>query len=571
MVHLVPLVDGLSQPVLVTHGGDGSGRLFIVEQSGKVSVWRGSSLLSTPFLDLSDRVVSGGERGLLGLAFHPQYQQNGRFFVNYTRLAGNQLQTVVAEYLVSASNPDTADRDEKVLLEIDQPYNNHNGGMMAFGPDGYLYIATGDGGSSGDPSGNGQDLASLLGKFLRIDIDRGEPYEIPPNNPFVGQAGARPEIWAYGLRNPWRFSFDRITGRLFAGDVGQGAWEEIDVVSRGGNYGWNLLEGTHCYPPGSDCSSVGTILPVSEYGRSDGRSVTGGYVYRGPEAAGPWADYLFGDYSSGTIWKLSEGRGGTWKRTELLRTDLQISSFGEDEAGRLHLLDYRRGGLYRLDFSWRQVFAHAGDGSFAVGRFLSRIILVNRGEERVSGLVRFLDQDGSQAAVSIEGEKTFEHSFAIEPDGSATLETDADTDPAFVGWVEVVADAPFAGQLLFVLEQQDEVAEAGVASSAVADSFVSHVTRQATMGLEPALALANPSDDVSCDATATLIDEGGKTVLEVTLEIGPRQQKALYVSQLGEMPEDFSGTIRIEGTHPVAGTLLTTQRGIHSASLPLVP
>ncbi len=338
-IALEPVVTrGLSNPVLVTHAGGRSGRLFVVEQPGRIRIVANGTLAPAPFLDLSSRVLSGGERGLLGLAFHPDYSRNGRYFVNYTRRPDGD--TVIAEYHVS-TDPNVSERTERVLLVIDQPYANHNGGMIAFGADGFLYIGMGDGGSSGDPENRAQNPQELLGKMLRIDVNRGSPYTIPPDNPFV-DGGGRPEIWALGLRNPWRFSFDRQTHELYAGDVGQNAWEEIDVVRRGGNYGWRLMEGAHCFNPQA-CDRQGLELPVAEYANGSGRcSVTGGYVYRGaaiPRLAGM---YIYGDFCSGEIFGL---RGGT--RRVLLDTRLAISSFGEDEAGEVYVVDHR-GGVYRL-------------------------------------------------------------------------------------------------------------------------------------------------------------------------------------------------------------------------------
>jgi glucose/arabinose dehydrogenase len=339
-IALEPVVtSGLSDPVFVTHAGDGSGRLFVVEQSGRLRIVAGGTLAPAPFLDISTRVLSGGERGLLGLAFHPGYERNRRYFVNYTRRPDGA--TVIAEYHASAADPNVSARVERVLLVIDQPYSNHNGGMIAFGSDGFLYIGMGDGGSGGDPENRAQDRQELLGKMLRIDVNHGAPYTIPPDNPFVG-GGGRPEIWALGLRNPWRFSFDRRTHELWAGDVGQNAWEEIDIIRRGGNYGWRLMEGAHCYNPAL-CDRKGLELPVAEYAHGGGRcSVTGGYVYRGAAIPRLNGMYVYGDYCSGEIFGL---RGAT--RRVLLDTSLSIASFGEDEAGEVYVVDLG-GGVWRL-------------------------------------------------------------------------------------------------------------------------------------------------------------------------------------------------------------------------------
>src|SRR5262245_49284528 len=304
-VVLEPVVTGLAGPVFVTHAGDGSGRLFVLERAGTIRVIDEGGTASL-FLDIRDRVTSGGsEQGLLGLAFHPGFRTNRRFFVNYTRRPDGA--TVIAEYRASMTDPNLADRNEIVLLTVPQPYSNHNGGMIEFGPDGYLYIGMGDGGSSNDPEDRAQNVNELLGKILRIDVDRPasatQLYSSPPTNPFAGAIPGRDEIYAFGFRNPWRFSFDRLTDDLLAGDVGQSAREEIDRVVRGGNYGWRTFEGTRC--TGSDpgpCDPSPFVPPIAEYENAGPRcAVTGGYVYRGSRGSLPSGTYLFGDFCSGEI------------------------------------------------------------------------------------------------------------------------------------------------------------------------------------------------------------------------------------------------------------------------------
>jgi len=339
-IKLQTFVSGLSNPVGMETPRDGTGRLFVLEQTGKIRIIQNGVLLASPFLDLSAKIEVGSERGLLGLTFHPSYAQNGRFFVDYTQRVNGQLQSVIAEYHVSANDPNKADTTETVILVVDQPFDNHNGGQLAFGPDNYLYIAFGDGGSMGDPFGNGQNLGVLLGKILRIDINSGSPYAIPPDNPFVGNPSAKGEIWAYGLRNPWRFSFDRGTRRLFAGDVGQDSWEEVDIIQKGLNYGWNIMEGFHCYNAPT-CNMTGLTLPIAEYSHAEGEAVIGGFVYRGSGISGLRGVYVFGDYVVGTIWGLIQRPGGVWVRGQLLSSGKIISSFGQDTAGELYLVDYR--------------------------------------------------------------------------------------------------------------------------------------------------------------------------------------------------------------------------------------
>jgi len=337
---------GLQKPLFLTHAGDGSPRLYVLEQPGRIRLLEQGVLSSTPFLDLADRVLMDDtERGLLGLAFHPDYRRNGRFFVNYTRQPDGA--TVVAEYR-RGSSPDAASRDERVVLVVMQPESNHNGGMIAFGPDGYLYIGMGDGGAWGDPGNRAQNFNELLGKILRIDVDHGDPYAIPADNPFAREGG-RPEIYAVGMRNPWRFSFDRESGGLWVADVGQKKWEEVDLVTRGGNYGWRVMEGAHCYNPAVACPTAGFALPVMEYGHEEGRcSIIGGYVYRGRAIPALRGAYVSGDFCSGEVFAFRKSEGGeATGPTVLLKTGFRISSFGQDAEGELYVFDLG-GGIYRL-------------------------------------------------------------------------------------------------------------------------------------------------------------------------------------------------------------------------------
>lgn len=347
-IRLAQVATGIAAPTDIQNARDGSGRLFLVQQDGVIRILRGGALLSQPFLDIRSKTRASGERGLLGLAFPPGYASKGRFYVNYTDLNGH---TVVAQYRVTA-NPDRADESsEQILLRIEQPYSNHNGGQLVFGPDGYLYIGMGDGGSAGDPQNYSQNMNSLLGKMLRLDVES-EPGRVlvPPDNPFRNRAGARPEIWALGLRNPWRFSFDRATGDLWIADVGQDALEEINwqpASSRGGeNYGWNRMEGSNCFRPG--CDRTGLTLPVFEYGRSEGCSVTGGFVYRGRQAPALRGMYLYGDYCSGRIWGL-ERVGDRWSNRLLLASGFNITTFGEDEAGEIYVANAANGTIHRIE------------------------------------------------------------------------------------------------------------------------------------------------------------------------------------------------------------------------------
>lgn len=334
-----------SRPVDFQTPGDGSNRIFVLEQAGVIRVFENQrEVAEAPvFLDIRDRVRdSGNEEGLLGLAFHPNYRENGTFFVDYT--ASNPRRTVIARYQVDPSDPLRALKDsEEVVLEVPQPYGNHNAGQIVFGPDGYFYVTLGDGGSGGDPENNGQDPTTLLGSILRIDVDAapsGSRYGIPADNPFVGNTdGRREEIFAYGLRNPWRISFDEDSGRLWAADVGQNAYEEIDIIEKGRNYGWNVMEGFHCYEPSSGCDKEGLVEPIAEYDHSQGRSITGGFVYRGENVPQLSGKYVYADHVSGRIWTL-DYNGSSADVSELFDTSLSISSFGVDQDDELYLLAF---------------------------------------------------------------------------------------------------------------------------------------------------------------------------------------------------------------------------------------
>ena len=335
-----------TRPVDLQHAGDNTNRIFVVEQAGIISVFPNDANTSDKktFLDIRQKVDDqGNEEGLLGLAFHPDYRSNGFFYVNYT--ASNPDRTVISRFSLSGQNADQADPgSEVVLLTFEQPYSNHNGGQVSFGPDGYLYIAVGDGGSGGDPHDHGQNRSTLLGTILRIDVNKqegGKQYGIPADNPFAKNTnGYRQEIFAYGLRNPWRFSFDSANGRLWTGDVGQNAYEEIDIVENGGNYGWNTMEGNHCFESRNGCDRGGLKLPIHEYGRGDGISITGGFVYRGPSLSGLTGKYIYADYATRRVWSLEHTDLKNPVNSLLLEADFNISSFGVDQSKELYLCGF---------------------------------------------------------------------------------------------------------------------------------------------------------------------------------------------------------------------------------------
>jgi glucose/arabinose dehydrogenase len=341
-VALQDVATGLALPLYLT-APPGDPRLFIVEKGGAIRVVANGALLPAPFLDLTGRVSTGPEQGLLGLAFDPAYATSGRFYVHYTDPAGT---TTLSSFRVSAASPDQADpASETVLLTAEQPFDNHNGGQILFGPDGFLYLGLGDGGGGGDPGGRGQSLADLLGDILRVDVGDGTGYTVPPDNPFVGTVGARPEVWSYGLRNPWRFSFDPATGDLYIADVGQNAWEEVDVATaasgagRATNFGWNATEGRHCFAdPG--CDPAAYALPALEYSHAEGCSITGGYVYRGAAIPALQGHYFYGDYCSGWVrsFRYQDGQATEPHQWPTLAPGGPVTSFGQDAQGELYVL-----------------------------------------------------------------------------------------------------------------------------------------------------------------------------------------------------------------------------------------
>ncbi len=335
----------------MAYPNDGSNTLFVLLQPGVIMAFANNQNVEAAdiFLDIRERVSDrGNEEGLLGLAFDPDFRENGYFYVYYS--AANPRRSVLSRFSVRPDGVAADAGSERVVMEVEQPYSNHNGGQIAFGPDGYLYVGLGDGGSRGDPRGNGQNPNTLLGSIIRIDVRvLGEvgTYGIPADNPFAGVDGARGEIWAYGIRNPWRFSFDRESGELWMADVGQNRLEEVNIVRRGLNYGWNLMEGSECFEPRRGCDSQGLEMPVAEYGREGGCSVTGGYVYRGERLPSLYGAYVYGDFCSGKIWALRYADGQVTEHLEVVDSRLEISSFGEDQSGEIFVLSFD-GGIYRL-------------------------------------------------------------------------------------------------------------------------------------------------------------------------------------------------------------------------------
>ena len=351
-VGLQEVVSGLDFPLYLTAPAGDAGRLFIVEKGGAIRIVKDGTLLPTAFLDLAGRVATGAEQGLLGLAFDPGYADNGRFVVHYTDVSGN---TVVSMFRVADGDPDRADpASETIVLTAEQPFPNHNGGQILFGPDGMLYVGLGDGGGSGDPGGRGQSLSDLLGVILRVDVASGTGYTVPPDNPFVGRTDARPELWSVGLRNPGRFTFDPAPGDLSIADVGQPAWEQVDVVSaaagagRGANFGWSSTEGRHCYADAS-CDPSTYILPVLEYSHDEGCSISGGFVYRGAAISALQGHYFYADYCQGWVrsFRLQDGQAVEPQQWPTLAPGGTVPSFGQDASGELYVLT-AEGRVFRI-------------------------------------------------------------------------------------------------------------------------------------------------------------------------------------------------------------------------------
>lgn len=352
-LRLETVVQGMEKPIEVVHDGK---RNFIIEQPGRLRLWRSAGVEKTPYLDITDRVEHQGELGFLGVAFHPEFATNGYFYVNYTTRQNGPRRTVISEFHVDPQATTVDPATERIVLEIEQPYGNHNGGSIQFGSDGMLYIGMGDGGSRNDPENRAQNPQELLGKILRIDVNNRQPYGIPADNPFVNDSRFKPEIWALGIRNAWRLGFDRETGTLFIGDVGQNKWEEVDVIVGGGNYGWRIREGTHPFRPNEKPATTPLIEPLVDYGRHLGISVTGGNVYRGKRFPQLQGIYLYGDYGSGRFWGLRYEDGKmvaneeleiTWAAQPTLNR-VQPSGFGEDVDGEVYVCDHGRGNVYRV-------------------------------------------------------------------------------------------------------------------------------------------------------------------------------------------------------------------------------
>jgi len=571
------VVTGLARLSDIAIPGDGTGRIFAAELGGQVRVIRDGTLLKRPFLNIKSRVSELGEGGLIGLAFHPRYAENGRFFVAYPAGPEANFRTVIAEYKVSDNDPDQAAEgplppltpsSERIILVIAQPTVVHQAGDLAFGPDGMLYISSGDGGPPGREVGDqAQDLGSLLGKILRIDVDSEEqPYRVPPDNPFVGQEGALPEIWAYGLRNPFRMGFDRGSGRLFLGDVGDSSMEEVNLVVKGGNYGWPRLEGSRCFPPEiEECDNEGIVPAIHAFPRTDGKAVIGGLVYRGSQPTPLFGAYIFGDFVLGRIWALQETAKGVWQRHLLAKTVFPVA-FAEDEAGELYIAE-NLGTISRISFLWREVLARVADGDTAIGRFRSSILIANDGEEATSGELFFVSPDGAQQAMTIDDVTDTSFRFTIPAKSTRILKIDGISDPFFPGWAVFFSDRRLKGSVILQLSEDDQVlAEAGSTSSPVGREYVAAVNRSSS-GVDTALAVVNPSLETELSVRLSLRGPDEIEIGSLELMLDPLEQRALFINQIAPLPPDFQGTIVIESLREFGATVLQTVGGIHSAGL----
>ena len=440
------------QPTEIQNAGDGSNRLFVCEKFGRIKVFpnREDVQSFSLFLDLSNRVVTRSEMGLLGLAFHPDYASNGYFYVNYNISRNDSNFTVISRFSRNEEDANQADlSSEVVLMEFYQPFQNHDGGQLAFGPDGYLYIGTGDGGAGGDPLNSGQRLNSMLGKILRIDVDnqeQGRNYAIPVDNPFVDDQESLDEIYAYGLRNPWRFSFDPETGLLWAADVGQDRYEEIDIIEKGKNYGWNTMEGWHCFVAPDDCDSTGMTGPIWEYGRSGGASITGGYVYRGDDVPELLGKYVYADFVSGKIWALSYDGTRATDNTLIIDTDEFISTFGVDESGELYFGSFG-GGLYRF-----AVPSSVGNQEKSVSGVSFEPIRPNPAADHVNLAYRLSERSAVRLTVhDVRGEELLLISDDVRMPGMYSEELETGQLPESVYYIRLTTDQGTISQTMRVV------------------------------------------------------------------------------------------------------------------------
>ena len=565
VVHLQELVSGLDQPIAVKNAGDGSGRLFVLERAGRIRIIEGGDLRPEPFLDISDQVDVIGEGGLIGLAFHPDFPSNGVFLVNYTASMAGTYRIVVSRFRTSTQSPNQADPAEEVILEIGHQTLIHNGGELAFGRDGYLYISVGDGAFMEELGDLAQDLSSLSGKILRIDVDQ-DPYGIPPDNPFVGEEGARGEIWAYGFRNPFRMSFDRLTDRLYVGDVGEAHAEEIDLVVRGGNYGWRNLEGDQCFPPSvEDCGQEGFVAPIAVYGRDKGVAVIGGLVYRGPTPTELWGSYFFSDFVSGRVWELREISGGRFRRRQVGLLGMLAASWGEDERGEILIPGIQNGKLFKLLFSWFENHAQVVSGVFGDLRLTTRFDFHNLSDQPAQGTLRFLNADGQPQAVMIDGGSTSDLPIELDSGESRSLTLDPEHN-RFQGWALSLTDGPLSSSVHFLVGETGGLEPVPVSTASPSTwSKKSRVLVVREGLLSAAFAIVNPWNEPA--SVGLLLSED---VEIARFDLEPLQQITFHLATLAGVPPDYQGPVLLESDEEVAVTAVATVGGVPVSGLSVV-
>ncbi len=567
VVYVEEFLSGFDRPIAVKSAGDGSDRLFVLERAGTIRIIENGQLQGTHFLDITGQVDTIGEGGLVGLAFHPNFAANGIFFVCYTASEASEYRVVVSRFHVSGSSRNQADPREEVILDIDHQTLVHNGGELAFGRDGYLYISVGDGAFMEELGDLAQDLTSLSGKILRIDVDQ-DPYGIPPDNPFVGHPDAREEIWAYGFRNPFRMSFDRFSGRLFVGDVGENRVEEIDLVLRGGNYGWRHLEGGECFPPSiEDCDREGLEPPIAAYAHDDNspNAVIGGLVYRGGAPTGLWGSYLFSDFISGKVWELQEVFQGRFKRRQVGLLGMPAASWGEDEQGEIFIPGLENGKIFKLLFAWIENYAQVVSGVFGQLRMTTRFDFHNLSEHPVRGVLRFLSRDGQPEAVRIGDGSTSDMMMELDRGESKSLTLDPDPN-RFQGWALTLLDGPVSSSVHFLQaegEGRDLVPVATVSASTWAETTRVYIVQGDPPGA--ALAIVNFwNEPASVGILLSENQEIGRFDLE------PRHQVTLHLAGVPGFPAGYRGPILIHADGEVAVTAVATAGGLPVSGLSIV-
>ena len=543
LVYVEEFLSGFDQPIAVKNAGDGSGRLFVLERAGTIRVIENGQVQGTLFLDITGQVDTIGEGGLVGLAFHPNFGANGIFFVCYTASEADAYQVVVSRFHGSGTSSSQADPEEEVILEIDHQTLVHNGGELAFGRDGYLYISVGDGAFMEELGDLAQDLTSLSGKILRIDVDQ-DPYGIPPDNPFVGHPNAREEIWAYGFRNPFRMSFDRFSERLFVGDVGESGVEEIDLVVPGGNYGWRHLEGDECFPPSvEDCDREGFQPPIAAYAHDGTRpsAVIGGLVYRGRALTTLWGSYLFSDFVSGKVWALRELSRGRFRRRQVGLLGMQAASWGADEQGEILIPGLQNGKIFKLLFAWIENYAQVVSGVFGELRMTTRFDLHNLSERPVSGVLRFLSRDGQPEAVRIGDGSTSDLRMELERGESMSLTLDPEQN-RFQGWALTLTDGPLSSSVHFLLaegEGRDLVPVATVSPSTWAEANRTYVVQEDPPGA--AFAIVNFWNE---PASVGILLPENQEIGRFDLE--PLHQVTFHLAGLLGFPAGYRGLVLIQ-------------------------